>query len=247
MVHPGLQPVLARYPRNWRRPPWDDVVRQAFSTSDGLAINKLDRNRELIETWIDPTRAQEIKRRDRSSLATDHHKANFASLFLVDDAPRKSRARVNAPGVHAAVMAYAALRRAVARTDPRDLLYPPKRNSRPDSPFHEIEAYRGRGGWSLTLYGEGSRLHAYQEQADLSNEVLLVLRAIDKLGSATAPAIAEAVSSLAAGRRHSDTPDSVVKVINEKINERFGVRLIESVRVGRANHYELSAPLRIHE
>jgi hypothetical protein len=223
--------------------PNHSVVTQAFETISGLAEVRNYRLEKHVKTWIDPTRAPEMREMSEEVRSRQHAKVDFAPLFLGQDPTRKRGCQVNAAGLYAAVMAYGALRRAVARVDPREVLAPPPADEKPASPFQSIRARRDGAWWELTLSDAESPLHVYKETAKVSKETMVFLKALSRIEKpAPANAIAQAVDSLAGDTRHVGKESTVRQKIT-KINKRFGVRLIDSIETPSGCLYALTARL----
>jgi hypothetical protein len=174
--------------------------------------------------------------RDEKAGARQHAVANFGGS---DGKELIRQGRVNAAGLHAACMAWAGLRRAAARSDPRELLWPPS-SERPRSPFNVIEIAPVQASWTLKLIGDGG-LHAYYETSRVVSETLDFFKALNSFDTAARPEeIADAVASLSGTLEPPLQPENVPNKI-WRINRHFGVALIASTGDGR---YFLTAALR---
>jgi hypothetical protein len=201
--------------------PGDPLVRRGFKIIEGLATER-HHGGEVVQTWIDPTRSPPM--RDEAAGAHQHAVANFESI-IVNDAV--ARGRVNAAGLHAAGMAWAGLRRAAARVDPRELLWLAAKK-RPASPFKVIDVTPENESWTLTLIGDGG-LHAYREQARVVTETLYFFRALASFDRpASSQEIAQLVTKLSGA---AEPPLDASNVPNKiwRINYQFGTALIASV------------------
>lgn len=217
--------------------PRASIVRDAFTTIDSLGIARRHRDR-LINTWLDPTRDPQM--RDEKGAYPQHRAADFSSLL---GNPR--RGRVNAAGLHAAVMAYAALRRRTARVDPRDLLQVPD-EKRPASLFERIELQPGapNGDWYVNLISGGGRF-SYREQTELSERAAIFVRALGGFDEpATAAEIIAAARDLAGTTTTLTTPGSVENRVN-RLNRQLGAQLIEWFTEEGEKAYFLDARVRV--
>jgi hypothetical protein len=95
--------------------PYSNVIARAFETIEGRKPEHELPPRGAVP-WTDPTRGFDLE-------ITDDDQARGHVRRKLPDARGRAK-HINAGGIHAAVMAYSALRRAVRRADPRDVLHP---------------------------------------------------------------------------------------------------------------------------
>lgn len=212
--------------------PADPHVLRGFVTITQLATTR-GHGDNLVETWIDPTRAPRM--REETGGTRQHAVGNFGR----DDGDTIiAQGRITAAGLHAACMAWACLRRAAARVDPRDLLWR-RRAVWPASPFIRIEVEPEQASWCFNLVGDGG-LHAYSESSRVITETLQFFETLDAFEN---PATTDAIAVALAHRTESVEPPLQPKnVVNKiwRINRQFGVELIAATEDGR---YFLTAPL----
>jgi hypothetical protein len=219
------------------------VVLEAFETLDRFATS----GASDYWTWIDPTRYPEVSEQARRGL-WQHAKVDLSAVTPVraDDG---SLIGENASGLHAAVMAYAGLRRAVAREDPRKLLNrdPLHPSLKPSSPFRLLEVEReATGTLTLRATAEGSESHPYRETTTLSPEALLLLETLAAQGTPIgAEDLGLAIHARAGDARHSQRAAAVSGLVGD-INRWFGVRLVESDDSSDGVTYTLPARLTVH-
>lgn len=225
-------------------PPHHPVVRDAFTTIEHLAA----RAPAGHPTWIDPTRSPEVAEQVGAG-EFQHGKVDVTVAVPTYDATG-ALVGENASGLHAAVMAYAGLRRALAREDPRDLLDPPPldRGRRPSSPFRAIEAERLAGTkYGVRVTAQGSETHRYEEDTEIRREAIFLLQALaESVEPLSRRDLARAIHRRAGRSRHSRRESSVGGLIGD-INRQFGVRLVESVPSDDGVRYVLQARLVVHE
>jgi hypothetical protein len=195
--------------------PRHPVVVNSFAVIQQLATER-PHNGELLPTWLDPTRDSRLT---GEVGIRQQRVADFGRM--VGDA---NLGRPTASGLHASCMAWAGLRRAVARVDPRDLMDDAARITR--SPFERIEAERDGRGWALTLFGDGA-MHCYVESARLTDNQFRLLLALDRFDEPAPPeAIVRVIAELA-GMKRSLKPASLRQKI-ARLNARFATELIGS-------------------
>ena len=74
----------------------------------------------MVATWLDPTRSALLRR--EATPTFQHAIVDFAPGLAQGAAETPEAGRPTPAGLHAAAMAYAALRRRVAQVDPRELI-----------------------------------------------------------------------------------------------------------------------------
>jgi hypothetical protein len=210
--------------------PRHPIIARSFAAIESLAIERSYRGGTSVPTWLNPTRDRRLKGKAGIS---QHRLASFQ--LAVDDIV----GRPDAAGIHAACMAWAGLRRAVARLDPRDLMHEPD-TQLPPSPFRRIEAEPEGQGWRVLLVGDGDN-YSYRERAHLTDSQLTLLRALAQLDTpAFAEDVIKAMNRIPSRKVSSIAPANLAQKI-KRLNEQFATSLI-STEDGR---YYLAAPLTV--
>jgi hypothetical protein len=222
--------------------PHHKVVRDAFATIDGMRYDKPLRSGGTVATWFDPTRPVSVRTRARSASKDTWHAKVDITPVLAGEPGHLTRPPVTAAGVHAAAMAWGALRRAAAQVHPPELLEPTNTTGRAASFFRSIDIEPVAERYRLRLRSEGG----YEEVTHMSPEWCYVLLALAD-GTATEGEVRKKIKSLAdrAGHvRRTKKPSGLENAV-KGINRKFGVDLITwETRNGKAT-YTLAVTVRL--
>ena len=223
--------------------PFHRVVRDAFETITRLALPLQTLGGERMQTWVDPTRARAVHDEAVARSGENWH-ARVGLRDVLAETPRRSQ--VTPAGLHAAAMAWGALRRAAARIDPEELLTPLELTGRAATVFTSVELDPPPGGGGdveLRLRSAAD----YEEEASISAEWSFVLLALAD-GARDESRLIEKINELAdsADRvRRAKTAAGLRSAANG-INRKFGVDLItwSSSESGRVYEVKPSVQLR---
>ena len=222
--------------------PFHSVVREAFRTIQGLRYEKPLRSGGTVSTWFDPTRPVSVRTRARQASKETWHARVDITPVLPGGSNRLTRPPVTPAGLHAAAMAWGALRRAAAQADPQDLLDPTERTGRAASFFRTIDIDRARDRFRLTLRST----NGYEESATVSPEWYFVLRALAD-GPAAEADVRQQINALADEAGHARRvrkPSGLENAVNG-INRKFGVDVILSESLEGVPAYTLDATVRL--
>lgn len=190
------------------------AVRVAHQTIEASGRNGRDGH-----TWVDPTRLGDFG----SDAVAD---PSWHSTVVISDLLTRTDLKPTASSIHAAVTALAALRRAAATPDPRELYS--QKSQMPRSPFTHLELTVLDGArWQLAAHvGE-----THDERLVIRQGLARIIQALSELGTASAEEIADYVGQTTreASTKLTRNPESVRKAV-DRLNRQFGVELIERAR-----------------
>lgn len=220
---------------------FSSVVSYPFAT---IEATEVPHGPDRSTTWLDPTRTEAVRRTLAGVLTSGGEESVKAyGHHLVELVPPVEGDRATPAGLHAAVMAYSALRRAVTRADPREVLHPPARrpaSARP-RPFHPASPFTwlsldggGERQWSLELRFPAEGPPVYRETITIGSAqaaLLLALEAADRPLT-----LGELYAALPAfGWPRAQNEKSVGAAI-EELNRRVAVGLVVGKRREDGSH-----------
>lgn len=222
--------------------PSHKVIRDAFKTIQSLRFSQQLDSGKTITFWADPTRRASIRKQARVASREAWHAAVDIRSDLVVRPISSLRRSVTPAGLHAAAMAWAALRRAAAKCDPQDILAQGVHAGRCESLFDSIEIERTRNKFRLWLTSPGG----YKEEALLKAESAFLILALAQ-GAASESEIRKRVGLLAdeAGHHRRAKKPSGLENAVKVVNRRFGAELITRDEIDGVPTYNLAASIRV--